>query len=129
MTRLYLSGPMSGIPDFNFPAFNAEAARLRALGWTVENPAENPKVEGDRWELYMRQAITQMMLCDVIALLPGWGASRGANVEVYLARQLGMLITDASSIRTGGALWCRRCEKLRHVTRDGEACAVCRLVL
>lgn len=30
MKRIYISGPMSGMPEHNFPAFNAEAARLRA---------------------------------------------------------------------------------------------------
>ncbi len=40
MTKLYLSGPMSGIKDNNFPVFHAEAARLRALGYTVVSPAE-----------------------------------------------------------------------------------------
>ncbi|HCF9557714.1 TPA: DUF4406 domain-containing protein [Pseudomonas aeruginosa] len=29
--RVYLSGPMTGIPDFNYPAFNAEEKRIRAL--------------------------------------------------------------------------------------------------
>ncbi|MWK56955.1 DUF4406 domain-containing protein, partial [Pseudomonas otitidis] len=29
MKRIYLSGPMSGLPDENRPAFNAEATRLR----------------------------------------------------------------------------------------------------
>jgi len=94
---LYLSGPMTGYVDFNYPAFNAEAARLRALGWTVENPAENPKQ--DSWEAYMRQAITQMMRCDRVAVLPGWERSRGANVEVDLADQLGMYVGLSSAIK------------------------------
>ncbi|MGE5607641.1 MAG: DUF4406 domain-containing protein, partial [Bacillota bacterium] len=39
---LYLSGPMSGLPEHNIPAFNAAAARLRRLGFCVVNPAEYP---------------------------------------------------------------------------------------
>ena len=31
MKRIYISGPMTGRIDLNFPAFHAEAARLRAL--------------------------------------------------------------------------------------------------
>ena len=38
--KLYLMGPMAGLPDFNFPAFNKKAAELRALGHHVFNPAE-----------------------------------------------------------------------------------------
>lgn len=41
MRRLYLAGPMTGLPDFNYPAFHAAAAAWRAAGWTVANPAEN----------------------------------------------------------------------------------------
>lgn len=40
MKTLYIAGPMSGIPQFNFPAFIAAAAALRALGYTIISPAE-----------------------------------------------------------------------------------------
>ena len=40
MKRIYLSGPMSSLPELNFPAFHAEAARLRALGF---HPAAKEK--------------------------------------------------------------------------------------
>lgn len=96
MKRIYLSGPMSNLPDFNYPTFNAEAARLRALGFHVENPAENP--EQPTWEAYMRQAMRQMLTCDTIALLPGWSNSRGATLERYVAQQVGMVIVSATSL-------------------------------
>ena len=96
--RIYLSGPMTGLPEYNYPAFNAEAARLRALGYTVENPAENPAPEREEWELYMRAALRQMLDCDAVAFLPGWQHSRGANVEIELAGHLGMDVIQASGI-------------------------------
>jgi hypothetical protein len=36
MKRVYLSGPMTGLPDFNFPAFNVEAERLRRRDHLLE---------------------------------------------------------------------------------------------
>ena len=86
--RIYLAGPMTGHPDFNYPAFNAEAARLRAIGYRVENPAENPVQ--NTWQAYMRQALAQLVKCDAVALLPGWKASRGARIENQLAIDLGI---------------------------------------
>lgn len=96
MNRIYLSGPCTDLPDFNYPAFNAEAARLRALGYHVENPAENPPQ--DSWEAYMAVCIPQMATCDTIALLPGWSESRGALRERQEAVRLGMTITPAAKI-------------------------------
>jgi len=36
----YISGPMTGLPEHNFPAFNAAAAYYRERGFEVINPAE-----------------------------------------------------------------------------------------
>jgi hypothetical protein len=90
MRRIYIAGPMTGIDHFNYPAFNAEAARLRALGYHVENPAENNAAECGTWAGYMRNALRQMLTCDAVALLPGWMGSRGARIEHRLAIDLGM---------------------------------------
>ncbi|WP_220816190.1 DUF4406 domain-containing protein [Pseudomonas paralcaligenes] len=94
--RIYLAGPMTGIPLDNYPAFNTAAARLRAQGYHVENPAENPRQ--DSWEAYMRQSIRQMLTCDLVAFLPGWAESRGALLERYVAHQVGLQLISASQV-------------------------------
>ena len=88
MKRIFIGGPMTGVPDDNFPAFNAAAAHFRALGYHVENPAENPP-QGS-WEAYMRLSLAQLLQCDEAAFLPRWEHSRGAQVEHYTACQLGI---------------------------------------
>ena len=90
--RIYIAGPMTGLPDFNYPAFHAEAQRLRNAGWHVENPAENPPPPCGSWAGYMRLALAQLVTCDSIAMLPGWTASRGAKLEHQVALQLGLAV-------------------------------------
>lgn len=92
--RVYVAGPMSGIAEHNFPAFNEAASRLRAQGLVVVNPAElNVGQEGD-WAACMRRDVAEMVTCDTLALLPGWDRSRGALVEVRLARDLGLRVIE-----------------------------------
>ncbi|WP_263147768.1 DUF4406 domain-containing protein [Pseudomonas sp. RIT-PI-AD] len=97
--RLYLAGPMTGLPEFNYPAFHAEAARLRALGYDVENPAENPAPPCGSWLGYMRLGLRQLLACDGVALLPGWRDSRGAWVECMVAHSLGLPVTMAADLQ------------------------------
>lgn len=96
MHRIYLSGPMTDMPDFNYPAFNAEAARLRALGYDVVNPAENPPQAS--WAEYMRYDIPLLLTCDTLALLPGWHTSKGARMEHYIAAGLGMFKVSSAEV-------------------------------
>lgn len=96
--RIYLAGPMTGLPQYNYPAFMGQAARLRGLGYHVENPAENVHPIDQTWGGYMRVALTQMLTCDAVALLPDWHLSRGAKLENDIATQLGMAVCDAAFI-------------------------------
>lgn len=90
MTRLYLCGPMSGLPEYNYPAFHAAAVLLREAGYTVTNPAENGLPPDAPWTQHMRADIKEMMDCDAVAVLPEYNKSRGAMVEINLATSLGM---------------------------------------
>ncbi|WP_237699927.1 DUF4406 domain-containing protein [Alicyclobacillus acidocaldarius] len=88
--RWYLAGPMSGYPDFNRPAFHEVAARLRAKGLVVVNPAE---IRGDddwQWDDWMRAALHCLLGCHAVVFLPGWESSRGAQLERTIAEALGM---------------------------------------
>ena len=96
--KIYLAGPMTGLRDFNYPAFHAAAAKLRALGHEVLNPAENPRPPCGTWEGYMRMAVAQLVQCECIALLPGWTDSRGALIEHRLAQVLGMRVTTTADL-------------------------------
>lgn len=92
--RWYLSGKMSGLPDFNFPAFNRWAARLRAEGFDVLNPAELDAQDTGpmEWADYLRRDIPQLLTCNAIAMIPGWETSKGARLEKHIAQELGMRV-------------------------------------
>lgn len=83
---------MSGLPDLNFPAFNAAAAVLRAEGKTVFNPAELGLGSDD-----YREALTACLawICaeaEAMVVLPGWENSPGARAEVATAKALGIKV-------------------------------------
>ena len=99
--RIYLAGPMTGLPNLNFPAFHAEAARLRTLGYDVISPAELPHAANNlvfetpeeyfaHWQKCMRLDLLEMLTCDSVAMLDGWTASRGASLEHRVALDLGL---------------------------------------
>lgn len=95
-TRLYIAGPMTGLPAFNYPAFNAAELRLSARGYSVLNPARWGLIEGATWVDYMRLGIRDVTHADGIAVLPGWEGSRGAFLEVTVARGLELPIRNES---------------------------------
>lgn len=113
MTRLYLAGPMSGIPQLNFPLFNAEAARLRALGYDIVNPAEinggadeivacaamTAEQYQKHWCACMKRDVAALVKCDGIAMLEGWWNSKGATLERNLALSLGMSVFQADALQ------------------------------
>lgn len=93
MKRVYIAGPMTGLPELNYPAFHAAAERLRGLGYHVENPAENPAPACGTWKAYMLMAINQLFTCDTIFLLPGYVMSKGSMLEIRIAQDLGLHFT------------------------------------
>lgn len=93
---VYLSGPMTGLPDFNRPAFHAAAAALREQGHVVINPAEVDLGPDATWADYMRIHLAEIARrVTQVFVLPGWESSRGAQLEVHVARSLGLPVVPA----------------------------------
>lgn len=98
---VFLSGPMRGWPEFNFPAFHAHAAKLREAGHEVLSPAEHDLERGFDPKLSLakqgydlapswRWNIQALLRSDAIALMPGHWSSEGASLERNIARNLGL---------------------------------------
>lgn len=89
--KIYIAGPMTGLPEFNYPAFHKAAEALAEQGHEPLNPADNhPEASPATWLDYMRMSLVQIAQADAIALLPGWQESRGAAVEYRLGHDLGL---------------------------------------
>ena len=108
--KLYLSGPMSGIDKYNFPAFDAAAEELRAMGHEVYSPADYDRQQGfdptavsaedadlepanvghtlSRTELMKHDCGVICDWADGVVLLDGWQRSTGARAEAALAISL-----------------------------------------
>lgn len=100
--KIYLAGPMTGLPEFNFPAFDRAAEILSAAGYTVFNPAQMDRdvgfdplstvVSNEFLRDALRRDLSAICECDGIAMLPGWEKSGGARVEWTLACHLGLKV-------------------------------------
>ena len=88
--KIFISGPMSGLPNFNRDAFNAEAHRLLGLGYVALNPAILP--DGLEQHEYMAICIEMVKMADQLVMLPGWERSAGARAEHALAIKIGKTI-------------------------------------
>lgn len=102
-TTAYIAGPMTSIPDFNFPAFQTAAGELYAMGVRhVKHTGHGvpPHPDAARpWEDYLRDALRLMLTCNAVVVLPGWRESRGARLEVYVALELGMPVVEYPDLR------------------------------
>jgi Domain of unknown function (DUF4406) len=117
---IYIAGPMTGIPQFNFPAFDAVAEGLRSQDYTVVSPAEmdDPQTrkaalaspdgapgsgttDGQTWGDFLARDVKLIAdEIDVVAVIPGWEKSRGARLETFVARALcGKRVVYAGSLR------------------------------
>lgn len=102
---LYVAGPMTGYPKFNYPAFDAAAKDLRQRGFKIVSPAEldDPKTRelalaspdgapgsgshnNETWGDFLARDVKLVAdQVDGIAVIPGWQNSKGARLETFIA--------------------------------------------
>lgn len=102
-TTVYIAGPMTSIPDFNFPAFRTAEHELEQMGvgevWHTAEKAPPAPEDARPWEDYLRDALRLMLGCDAVVVLPGWRESKGARLEVHVALELGMPVVEYPDLR------------------------------
>lgn len=100
--KIYIAGPIRGLPDLNKSAFDRYTAQLRADGHEVFNPIEkalesNLTIEHNE-SLPFRRAVFEedlVWICreaEAVALIPGWENSKGAKAERAVARAIGLQV-------------------------------------
>lgn len=100
--KIYIAGPMSGYPNFNFDAFYMAAHNFSFLGYEVFNPADKEgetlseaskesgchiKAREDGFDFRKVYAwdVNKVVEADAIYMLKGWEASAGARGEHAVA--------------------------------------------
>lgn len=117
--RIYISGAMRGIPQFNHPAFERAASALRGQGHEVFSPAEKNEREGYSFtdcdgtedlaamgfDVRRALALDLGWICaeaEGVVVLPGWRSSLGARAEVCTALALDIPVWPVGAFITGG---------------------------
>lgn len=127
---IYLAGPMTGMPEHNAPAFQAERERLRGLGYFVRCPSEEMEhlndeaaEKGNDWrsDAQMHALLAEdlrfiTMEAQAVQVLPGWHLSRGARAEVAAAYAVGKPVHAPLDDISSGWTACSR------LTFDGNLC-------
>jgi hypothetical protein len=90
--KLYISGPMTGYVELNYPAFTQVAQLLRDAGYEVVSPHELNPITATDWKECMKVDIRALLDCEGIATLVGHEKSKGATLENTIAAAMGMEI-------------------------------------
>lgn len=106
---IYLSGPMKGYENSNYPTFHRVTGILRDAGHAVYNPAEFKWSGTDHAQFPLREAFAEhsrhicLVACTIV-LLPGWEKSLGVSAELALARNCKLDAFEYIETSKGGFL-------------------------
>lgn len=88
--RIYISGPMTGLPGKNLEAFTSAATQVEEAGFYPINPGKHGINPSWSYHDYLRLDVILLLSCQGILMLDGWRDSNGALIERELAIRLAM---------------------------------------
>ena len=89
--KCYISGKVTGATEAELDEFYNVEAALKMVGMIPVNPLREVPIQKDMsWADYMRADIILLMSCQKIFMLDNWKNSKGAQLEKYIADQLGI---------------------------------------
>lgn len=92
----FISGPMTGYPDYNHYTFKKAEKALKNIFSEVINPAKEEDLNNsgspnhDRG-FYLKRSLKEVMKSDVIVMLKNWQLSKGARLELHVAESLDLI--------------------------------------
>ena len=102
--RVYLAGPMTGLPAHNAPAFDAAELALCEQGYEVISPVAMLRIFAhDTLRQHFSRDCQAICEADCVVVLDGWERSKGVAVEIALAEYLGIPVRTFENIMSGAA--------------------------
>ena len=92
--KVYISGKISGFPDFKKTFDDAEEFLLERGFQTVMNPAKLPPEMNPAD--YMRICFSMVDSCDIVVMLDNWKDSKGAKLVCDYAIYIGKEVKELS---------------------------------
>lgn len=121
---VYIAGPMTGLPQHNYPEFFRMEKILKDMGYDkVLNPATI--AEGDTtkpYSFYIRESLRMVSKADFVVFLNGWENSKGAKLEKHCADSMGILCYDQSFnlLKEKNDTVCQEADRLVSVDRQNQ---------
>ena len=87
---MYVSGPISWMPEYNQKAFKEAGQKLEAMGYAPVQPNDFGSFSNEKmhWLACITDSIHILSRCQGLYLLAGWEHSTGAKIEHLVARRL-----------------------------------------
>lgn len=93
MEKCYISGMITGLDIIEAKKTFEQAEKfVKTIGYKPINPMKLPHNHDKKWESFMKKDITALIDCQAIYMIENWQKSKGAKLELIIAKNLGIQI-------------------------------------